>query len=103
MQPMSSRTNLSPPGISEIQRIAIGGNAFSEQQVIEDTINDKLETIGFSHSQRVTYTTNLVHTGVAEVQDVDAVFDIFQIGFEGVYTGELVFYRRFIFVMIKYC
>jgi len=25
--------------------------------------------------------------GVAEVQDVEAVFEVFQIGFQGVYTG----------------
>ena len=37
--------------------------------------------------QRIVYMTNMSTMGVAEVQDVEAVFEIFQIGFQGAYTG----------------
>jgi hypothetical protein len=32
---------------------------------------------------------NSVIDGISEVQDVEAVYEAFQIGFEGVYTGLL--------------
>ncbi len=37
--------------------------------------------------QRIVYMTNSSIVGVAEVQDVVAVYEVFQIGFQGVYTG----------------
>ncbi|CAF3595884.1 unnamed protein product [Rotaria sordida] len=70
MQPLNARTGMSSFGTSEIQRITIGAPVTNEQQ-------------------RIVYMTNLATAGVAEVQDVEAVFEIFQIGFEGVYTGLL--------------
>lgn len=34
LQPLNTRTGASSPGVSEIQRISIGGNLMSERQVI---------------------------------------------------------------------
>jgi hypothetical protein len=34
MQPLNSRTGVSPPGTSEIQQITIGANLTNEHQVI---------------------------------------------------------------------
>ncbi|CAF3773837.1 unnamed protein product [Rotaria sp. Silwood1] len=67
MQQSNSRIWSSSLGTSEIQQITIGGDVTSEHQ-------------------RIVYMTNSSIDGVAEVQDVEAVFEIFQIGFEGAYT-----------------
>ncbi|CAF3294041.1 unnamed protein product [Rotaria sp. Silwood2] len=67
MQPLNSRTETNRPGTSEIQQVNIGGAVTTEYQ-------------------RIVYMTNSSIPGVAEVQDVEAYFNIFQIGFRGVYT-----------------
>ncbi|CAM4838515.1 unnamed protein product [Rotaria magnacalcarata] len=70
MRQYKSSTPSSSLGTHEIQQITVGANATSEYQ-------------------RIVYMTNMSIDGVSEVQDVDAVFEMFQIGFEGVYTALL--------------
>ncbi|CAF4003686.1 unnamed protein product, partial [Rotaria magnacalcarata] len=67
IQPVNSRTGASSAGTSEIQQISIGA------------------PVSYEH-QRITYLKNSSVAGRSEVQDVEAVFQIFQIGFDGVYT-----------------
>ena len=55
---------------------------------MKSLIKSNVYTISlFLFLQRIIYMTNVSTAGMSEIQDVEAVYQVFQIGFQGVYTG----------------